>query len=254
MPKNEIEKIKADILKSGLPCEIDISMKLRSAGWDAINQHEYVDEDTGKSRSIDLHAWRVLQGVPQTILVIECCKSEKPWVFYGSWKRWMWPSVFPNVLPPPEDGFKIPDFEIFKLSECSHQKKKGIFEGSISYEPFKKGKGNEIFDASMKVIKALRYDRSRLWKFDKERMEENRPSVNRIFYPVIAFDGHLYSLYFRKGKPYPKKREYLRFLVNVKERSYLIDVVTRLGFSDYLMLLEEEFLCLRQYPQKNRKS
>lgn len=250
MSKDEIERIKTDIVKSGLPCEIDISIKLRFAGWEVMHQDEYIDEDTEKSRYIDICAFKNFpDGLPQTNLTIECCKGEKPWVFYGGWKRWGWPTVVPNYLPQKADVIKRePEF-----LECTHHKRKEILEATISYEPFKKGKGVEIFDAAMKAIKALRYSKSRLRKFDQKQTKKETPRLERIFYPVIAFDGHLYSLYFRKGKPYPKKREYLRYLVNFKERGYLIDVVTRMGFSEYLMLLEKEFRCLRQYRQ-NKKS
>lgn len=108
----------------------------------------------------------------------------------------------------------------------------------------------DIFDASMKAIKALRYDRSHLSETDKRVFKGDTSRIRRIFYPVIVFDGHLYSLYFRRGKPYPKRRECLRFYTLFKERGYQIDVVTRLGFHDYLELLNEEVRCFEQCLRK----
>lgn len=97
MSKDEIARIKADIVKSGLPCEIDISTKLRSAGWTVIPQDEYVDEDTGKPRAIDIVAFKWLEESLQVHLTIECSKSVKPWVFYGSWKVSKHPTVTPHT-------------------------------------------------------------------------------------------------------------------------------------------------------------
>jgi len=236
--ENEKKRIIEDITKSGLPCEIDVSAKLRSTGWIVINQEAYLDEDTRDIRYIDMYACKHVRKLPQIILTIECCKSDKPWVFYGSWKRWSNPTITPHFLPeklPPEKIF-------FDIAPCSHQTKKDVFEGTIPYEPFKKGKNIDIFDASMKAVKALRYEWTQLKKFDKKYKQ----NFIRIFYPTIVFDGHLYCLIVRKGKIIPSKTKYIRYFISYKERNFLIDVVTRDGFDNYLALFNEEYNALRQ--------
>jgi len=236
--EDEVEKIKKDILQSGVPCELDTLFKLRTAKWDAIHQDAYIDEDTNQLRYIDFYAFKNIPNLFQANLVIECCKSDKPWVFYGSWKKFWLPTVVPAHLP--EAKLKLGIFE------CSHQTRKNIFEATFSYEPFKKGKGRDIFDASMKVIKALRYHYLRLKKFD----QKYNYSFIRIFYPVIVFDGHLYRI-IRRGEDFIlSKTEYLRYLVSYKDRSYLIDIVSKIGLEDLLTQIYEECNTLSEFKEK----
>jgi len=236
--EDEVEKIKKDILQSGVPCELDTLFKLRKAKWMVIHQGSYIDEDTNQLRYIDFYAVKSIPNLFQANLVIECCKSNKPWVFYGSWKKFWLPTVVPYHLP--EANLKL---EIFA---CSHQTRKDIFEATFSYEPFKKGKGRDIFDASMKVIKALRCNYLDLKEFD----QKHNYSFIRIFYPVIVFDGHLYRIIRRGGDFILSKTEYLRYLVSYKDRSYLIDVVSKIGLEDLLTQIHEECNALREFKEK----
>jgi hypothetical protein len=226
----EARRIVSDIASSGLPCEIDVTSTLRDDGWMLFNQTTYVDDDTGKLRYVDVSAFK--NEPVQIILVIECCKSKKPWTFYGSWKRSGLPTIPPSHSPSGA-------FKLRSLQSCSHQGKPEIFEATIPYEPFKEGKGRDVFDASMKVLKALRYDQHEHEEF--ERQYKFGP-VPRVFYPVIVFDGHLFALLLRKGRIVPSRADYLRYDVGDKERHYLIDVVTRTSFKNYVKLIDEELL------------
>lgn len=242
MSESEEEKIMQDIAESGLPCEIDASNRLKAAGWAVIHREPFIDEDTGKIRYGDIQAFKHVPDLPQIGLFIECCSSEKPWVFYGSWVRHKRPSIVPRHLP--SLGLKL---EVFN---CSHQTRNDIFEGTIPYEPFKKGKGHDIFDASMKAIKALNYHLSSYQKFEKEF----RIHVIRILYPMIVFDGHLFCLLQRKGKYLPLRANYVRYKLLYEQResrfcNFLIDVVTKSDLTDYLTLIEEEHDALREFQK-----
>jgi hypothetical protein len=114
-----------------------------------------------------------------------------------------------------------------------------VFEATIPYEPFKAGKGRDIFDASMKVLKALRYTLSDIEDFERKQKLKSSP---RVYYPVIVFDGHLYALLLRTGRILPSRTEYLRYDIAYKDRQYLIDIVSRTYFGTYLELIHEELL------------
>jgi len=82
-----IERVKEDIQKSGFPLEIEVSSILNKFGWEVQNQAFYLDEQEKKSRAIDIIASKFVAVKSEsftnynTYLVIECKKSQKPWLF-----------------------------------------------------------------------------------------------------------------------------------------------------------------------------
>lgn len=65
------------------------------------------------------------------------------------------------------------------------------------FEHFTKGEGRQIFDASMKVVKALNYDMKKLKSFcTKMRISDHYT----VFYLIIVFEGNLYKCSFEEGE------------------------------------------------------
>lgn len=91
MSTEEERRILEDIKKTGYPLEVDVARWLMEKGWGVFPQWAYVDEITKKVRTIDLLAMPfVAEPVilfkpdifkPRPILLVECKKSKKPWVF-----------------------------------------------------------------------------------------------------------------------------------------------------------------------------
>ena len=88
--KSEIERVKEEIMKSGLPLEIEISEILKQNGWSVDNQSHYFDEQHEKARQIDIIATKSFRSKTSQFfdeisikLIIECKKSSKPWLFYA---------------------------------------------------------------------------------------------------------------------------------------------------------------------------
>jgi len=87
---NEEEKILSDLERSGYPLEINATSILESNGWNVINQEGYFDLESNKWRTIDIIATKNI-ALPSLSayerlhisLIIECKKSDKPWVFLG---------------------------------------------------------------------------------------------------------------------------------------------------------------------------
>jgi len=51
--EEEIQRIKENIWKSGLPLEIETSSKLKEHGWTVLIHDYYLDLEEGKNREID---------------------------------------------------------------------------------------------------------------------------------------------------------------------------------------------------------
>jgi hypothetical protein len=128
MSGDEINRVIRDIEISGLPCEIETTIKFSSSGWFVTNQSSYLDEDTNELRHIDLTASKPLKPEHVEInLIVECSKSDKPWAFYGIEQE---KNTIPQVCPsyyPKTHKMGLPTVC------CSHQGKKGFFEGRIPY-------------------------------------------------------------------------------------------------------------------------
>src|SRR5260370_11586913 len=83
------DKILEDVHKTGSPTEIIAASLMRSRGWYVLHNPSYLDDSEGRSREFDIRAYR---GLSETIsdrrysvgiyLMVECKKSEKPWVFF----------------------------------------------------------------------------------------------------------------------------------------------------------------------------
>jgi len=81
---NEVDRILEKLEEHGFPFEVELSEFLRQKGWIVKNQSLYIDGETGKYRTVDMVASKLIRSEPpiDVVLIIECKKSEKPWLFY----------------------------------------------------------------------------------------------------------------------------------------------------------------------------
>jgi hypothetical protein len=90
--ENSIERsIRDDIISTGFPTEIVAASVMQSKGWGIIHNPSYWDESGEVSREFDIRAYKrssfkhasedYAVGV---YLIVECKKSEKPWVFFAT--------------------------------------------------------------------------------------------------------------------------------------------------------------------------
>lgn len=253
--EDEIKKIEKDIHRSGLPLEIEVSSTLKEYKWELLIHDYYIDEQERKSREIDISAFKRFDidspdyNMFHLSLIIECKRSiKKPWVFYTSeeGERMMFapfiirsfgkPRVHKNILSQErwmkESHYFYPEF-----------RKKAI----ISYEPFKKGKGKKIFEASMQVIKATGYKLKEFTKIIKIAPEKN-PLF--LMYPITVFDGHLYEYISGEIKPV----RYLQYLImhkfitiegRITRDIFIIDLMRKDFFTDYLKIIDKELINIK---------
>ena len=245
---SEIRNIEEDIKRSGFPLEIEVSSILKKDGWTVRNQAYYIDEDEGKAREIDIVAYKAFfekfwdHDRLHISLVIECKKSSKPWVFFTTSKEKRFFGIPFGVIKhwaDPELRYSIYFSQwVQKKSHYtySHFKEQAI----IAYEPFKKGKGQEIFEATYQVIKALNFE-----------LEQNKKSPSLvpmrpifILYPAIVCDGHLFECRLQNGDMKIVPTDYLQYLVERKEL-FLIDVIKKEFLQQYLKIINQEIEALK---------
>jgi len=243
---NEVIRIKEYIEKSGLPLEIEITSILREHNWTVNNQAYFYDEDEKKARNIDMFAFKRidLKTSPDfdryhISLVIECKKSTNPWLFYTTtmikeklsyliWvKNWM----------NPRDLIDFRKKELRLTKFLNYFNPKIIKMGVIKDVAF--SRQDMIFDASCKVLKALDYER----KLFHNLLSKLPSNPYGIIYPIIVLDGYIYEVQVTGDSTEVSPVQYLPYHVygvsNIEER-FLIDVVQKDYFKDYLIILDKE--------------
>lgn len=253
MVSDSIKRINQDIASSGLPLEIETSSLLNKDGWTVRYQVNYIDQDTDKERPIDLIAVKSFSETYRNHtrlnfnLVIECKRDEKPWVFFSIPKetepftRMLKQIVYYNHFAKPE----IKDMDTLNFE--SHYSKMSDEKAVIHYEPFK-GKNNKerIPEAKYQVVKCL------LAQLEEAKKWHNSPAVKLLslkpvllYLAVIVFDGELYSLKFENNELVPHPTEYLQYEFVHSGKFFLIDIVTKAYFSQYLKLIDKEIEAIR---------
>jgi hypothetical protein len=247
----EIQKIKQDIKLSGFPLEIKVSSILEKDGWNVRNQAYYIDEEKGKLRTVDIIAHKAFfekigdYDQFNLSLVIECKKSDKPWVFYTT----------PRDKPTPIDiillalikQFTNPDilkslaFVKWLQHECHYCYEKQEEHAVISHEPFTKGKGREILGATYQVTKALKY------QLNEFRRAASLVQMYPIFilYPIIILDGHLYRSKPQNGDMELQRSSSLQYFISRKEM-YVIDLFESDYLPEFLKKINNDITSLKE--------
>ncbi len=191
-----------DIQKTGYPTEIVSASVMQQRGWGIIHNPSYLDDREGRSREFDIRAFRSWsfqtagrRFIIDVLLLVECKKSEKPWVFF----------ITPEDHGSPRLGTVIKNHisnrKIFTnrhhgSAECAisdevlrtfHHYFQKRHLARTFYEPLKSQERADhsqmIYSAVLSCVKATIFH------------YKDQPSENRltIYYPVIIFSGNLYE-------------------------------------------------------------
>lgn len=243
--KNEIDRILEKLEEHGFPFEVELSTFLRGKGWTVKNQVSYIDKETDKYRTVDIVATKVITSKPLfTIeLIIECKKSVKPWLFYLPHQeptrafRMLIPVFQQRLLMGEKKGESIDaDAKVIGTFIENHYKDVYIKNlATIPFEPFQSGK-SEVLEASMQVVKALSY----LMEESRERIKELDLRLSQVFFPVIAFDGHLYSYTTNKDKDRVQRTNQVLYNFDYVDRPFLIHIITKGHLGFFLDSIDQE--------------
>jgi len=97
-----IDKIPQALAKTGFPLELKVANSFRKAGFGVITNRYYVDDVDGKSKELDLIAYKFTKGRDLDVVtaVLTSCKkdSENSWVFMSTKKEGIDPNIESNPL------------------------------------------------------------------------------------------------------------------------------------------------------------
>ena len=243
---DEAKTIMRNLEKAGFPLEVECTEILREDRWDVSNQVAFIDPDENKYRSVDLVASRLIfrkEIIDLNVeLVVECKKSDKPWLFYTS-KDIAIIDIFLSSVQL-RSGLSESEIRLYRKNRdlsyiadsflSTHLRiHKEI--AKIPLEPLRKG-GNPItiLDATMKVCKYILYDRENRIRI-MDRIHKPLFPLN-IALPLIVFDGHLYAYESNRLKLIQSTLYHFDYL----GVPFLFDIVTKDFLQNYLSNINKE--------------
>jgi len=186
------KKVVKEITKSGFPLELRVSRLLESNGYLLAHNLYYVDQDEGKGREMDLRAlknfeWKKGAQIYRVrhCLIVECKKSEKPWVVFTSAETYYDRKIHEIQRGGSDPKNKLGSSEALGIKEihpfASYERR-----GRSYFEPLRKsGDQKNIFGALTTSAKAT-------------IATQGFASGERdlcFYYPLVVFQGTLYEAY-----------------------------------------------------------
>jgi len=266
-----IEKIK----ESGYPLEIEISNLLDEKSYVVFNTQHYFDEESKQGRDIDIYAMPI-EFLPleeklapfylRTEVAIECKKSEThAWVFYTrphipmSW-IYMDGQCRTSVPKPKMDSTK--SFESLLKYECFSLHYDQFERVAIAYDEIKKEKTGssrrEIFEAVNQLVKFTCYEIHQTFS-RTSKLPKTSPDREfiMVFFPIIVFDGDMYEVTFDSKEPRPKRKNHILLKTHYRSpyskevESFMVDVVHRSYFTEFVEVLRSDFYRIRERILQN---
>lgn len=201
--------IKKEIIQSGFPLEITVATILDKHKWQVVPHLIYNNsEKSDKYQELDIHATKTMTSHKskniKSILAIECKKQEtKPWVFFQQEKPNT--NVFTLNMSPLNIYYHWVETHFFhkhyyfNKKPCSyhlpcyvrHRTKKGDEENTDipPKNESEQGGGDVILKAINQALDGLMYS----WFMETERYEKLKVKHISFIYPIIVFDGKLFS-------------------------------------------------------------
>jgi len=192
MKPEDIEKIKKEIKEGGIPLQIYSSVILNKLGW-YVKQNSFYNlfNKKGESeREIDVIAEREsFLNRFNDILILECKKSTKPWVFFKQGRIGENPFVVTAIS---KEKFRIYDF-IKSQFKRFHYLDKNVYT-YFHTAFFKENDKEEQYSPIHKAIKQALGGFNFIANQNADFFAKNIVTTDGCFlYPIIVLDGKLIS-------------------------------------------------------------
>ncbi len=271
--KNENDSVQSKILqelkKTGFPTEVICADIMQKCGWGVLHNPSYWDDSEKVSREFDIRAYKNWKYITPggnyflaVYLIVECKKSEKPWVFFSS------PETFSTRL---SQFIKTSDSFIFTNSSHSesqisdailletHHYFKNPKLARTFYEPFK---GQEKSDMSQMIYSAIMSSvKATLFHSQDRRSDE----YTFIYYPMIIFNGNMYdaqvkslndielvpSEHIRLSFNYMLPKSSKHSTIWEQQERFIIDVVHYGYLEKFLGIVEKEHIKMADHIQNS---
>lgn len=247
MKDEYIEKLKAQINKSGFPTELEIGKIFSEAGWNVQHNTYFVDKDENKGREIDLIGELLLQHETDTHyteftfrLVTEIKKENvKPWIIFSTEATDFEKAIFeihPDRIFNNLDKRRL--FESFKI----HSQRLNDRLGRTFTEGFSQAK-DKIYSALCNTIKAFTHS------FENTNEDKSKDSVLTYVEPLVVLNGQLFEAYLGKNSNLEvKKTDFIQFRFNYiseyykyRPNGYILNIVTKEYLPQFLKLRRQQF-------------
>lgn len=245
MRKINLRKLEMEISKTGFPLELRCALKLQRREWDVMNNFIFEDPEEQKHRELDILACDAPpifnnQRCLTIYALIECKKSEYPWVFFPSRNKTDRVILGLHDMVFRDGEKKRADDETGTL--ISDLRWNSRFNDSKIFSWFfeTESKKHEMYDAISKLAKSTYY----VTVGQREDLEPMHPPLLYIVYQAIVLDGLLCSASVQ-GKRFhisPIKHAILgmNYVSPAFRTHMLIDVIQAGYFPKYIRTLEEE--------------
>jgi hypothetical protein len=254
-----IDEIKAAVESSGYLLEQRVCPVVESHRFLTTPNEQYTDQDTGKSREIDIHAINMdslgdddFSNIFETILLIECKNNSTPAVFFSHENPL--PSVGRVVVNGYPDGISVPEDQLsdgiyrvtatsenvaaieqyFAFEEFHHNyQAKWIARQFCQMKPkvIAKGSPNEsvewslshegLYESIDSLAKATEYFSKRLREGVDCFDEETQEGCIHlgIVYPILLFSGQIYECRISKDQYELCEQSHLVFYRTIRSRT-----------------------------------
>lgn len=264
-----------ELSRTGYPLEIEISSMFDKTYYLVSNNEYFYDWEEGKAREIDIAAiWSPKKDKKDEVilpfrivhrLVIECKRSDThAWIFLTLPKK--------SILTFEGNCIGFDSIATKNALYCFMEGLQDTCKRLLHYDSFgrisrtyaeikyakpkgQKSRKNEIFEAKNQLVKFIAYD---IFQFLRRWENYNfDPKTNHLiwmYHPTIVFDGKLYEALVENGSMQLLERKHLLLSTKYSPKyieefpntetpdlDYLIDVVRKDYFSDFLKILENEY-------------
>jgi hypothetical protein len=273
MPSPNLEaKILGEIGKTGFPLELRVADFLQSRGYFVASSLYYLDQDEDKGREIDIQA---LKGISlgfylgtgdespspddepcmvRNCLLIECKKSDKPWVIFTSPESSYDKELFEldcKGLNKNAERLWFESEDFLNQLEKIHPFAAHKMRGHGHFEPFKSGESSEmIFKALITSVKATIATRDSKFAAGPGRV--------CFYYPLIVFDGLLYEAHLDNGTIRLNETDtvmvsFFYASAKYKEERFIVPILTEKGLPAFCVSLDETLKLFKKLLAENEE-
>lgn len=228
-----LEGIKKIICQSGYLLELEIASLLEKNGWDVFFQYSYYDKKQDKVRAADLLCFRKkligdFSHHNKVAIIIECKKSSKHgWAFHTIPKRgsqvglWLLAEMLERI-----DEIKTGD-----VNNDLHWLKMDTKIATHCCIP--PNHPDDFYEALNQILSDV----------NNIGLELKNTLNGFTVFPIILFDGPMWEFYNENDALKVKEIDYVQFLSSALKtqevKSYLIDIVKKSYFEQFLHLLDK---------------
>ena len=268
LPEPTRKQIKKAIRQSGYLLEQRICPIIDKNGFFTIPNDQYQDQDTGKSREIDVYAIKLnslykkeFEDTFKIILLIECKNNSTPVVFFSHISPtpkgvigYIDLNGYPDGIYDEETKYVESIEDYFNFNKFHHNYKVEWFASQFCQLKSRRGGKKQkiewavshegLYESIESLVKATNYYSSELKK-EVVLDEESKDIIHLgMIYPILLFAGKIfdYRIYGKKYRLYKKKHLMLYKTIESKtiRGTYHIDVIQEDYLQKFLDIIKEE--------------